>query len=67
MEKPFHFDITITPAKDQGPAEIHILRHNLQALLDTVVLTCKGREVTVDGFKLLGREELFPLFPATEE
>ncbi len=41
---------------------IEVIKENLEALLEVVILTYNGKEVTVDGFKLLNNNEIYSLF-----
>ncbi|MGB9721992.1 MAG: hypothetical protein ACPL28_11015 [bacterium] len=41
---------------------IEVIKENLEAILEVVILTCDGKEVSVNGFKLLDGDEIYSLF-----
>ena len=62
----FRFPLTALVADEQGYSDplLELIRGQLADLLDAVVLTCKGEEVKVDGFRLMqDSESCYEVFP----
>jgi hypothetical protein len=41
--------------------KVELIRHHLQAVLGLVALTKAGEDATIDGFRFLGEETIYPL------
>lgn len=47
---------------------MELIRSQLEQLLNLVILTCRGEDVKVDGFRPLNNpEQTYHIFPAREE
>ena len=62
----FRFSLTAPAADEQCYSDplLELIRGQLADLLDAVVLTCKGEEVKVNGFRLMqDPETCYEIFP----
>lgn len=64
----FRYKLDRTSGQPSTDPLLEMMRSQLKSILNVVVLTEGGREVKVDGFKLLGdRSSIHEVFPQREE
>ncbi len=50
-----------------GDPRLELIKENLRALLDLVILTFKGEEIAIDGFRLIGENRVISLYDSAKE
>ncbi|MCU0611507.1 MAG: hypothetical protein MUE60_06935 [Candidatus Eisenbacteria bacterium] len=58
-------DEDLPPADPAVPPHVSLVREQLQTLLDVVVLTSAGGDVSPDGFRFVGESEVHSIWLST--
>jgi len=58
-------DEDLPPVDPSDAPKVALVRAQLQALLEVVILTVGGAEATIDGFRFIGEEAAHPIWQST--